>query len=87
MASVLGGTLAELGVPRERLGPGGRDMTRMAGCNSDLLLDTLLQNRGAVLSSLRCFADRMERACSALESGEPAPLLALLSEARQWQLK
>jgi prephenate dehydrogenase len=85
IASVLGGTLGELGIARERLGPGGRDTTRLAGSSPELWLDTLTHNREAVLAPLTYFADRLERARQALESGDPAALLQLLTEARQWQ--
>jgi prephenate dehydrogenase len=85
IASVLGGTLAELTIARERLGPGGRDTTRLAGSDPELWLDTLTHNREAVLAPLTYFADRLERARSALENGDHVALLQLLTEARQWQ--
>lgn len=85
IASVLGGTLSELGIARERLGPRGRDMTKLAGSDPVLWLDTFMHNREAVLAPLTYFADRLERARSALENGDSTLLLQLLSEARQWQ--
>jgi prephenate dehydrogenase len=85
ISSVLGGTLGELNIARERLGPGGRDTTRLAGSSPELWLDTLTHNREAVLAPLTYFAERLERARAALENGDHAMLLQLLTEAREWQ--
>jgi prephenate dehydrogenase len=85
VAGMLGGTLAELGIPRERLGPGARDTTRLAGAEPELWLDTLMHNRAAVLAPLQQFAARLDRARAALEEGDADALLQLLAEGSQWQ--
>jgi prephenate dehydrogenase len=85
IASVLAGTLADLGIARERLGPRGNDMTRLAGADPALWVDTLRHNRDAVLRPLASFADRLERARDALAHDDAAQLLQLLTEARHWQ--
>jgi prephenate dehydrogenase len=85
IASVLGGTLAELGIARERLGPRGRDMTRIAGSDTELWLDTLMYNRDAVIGPLEHFEQRLGRARAALENNDPDMLLQILTEAREWQ--
>ncbi len=85
IASLLGGTLAELGIARERLAPGARDATRRAGVNAEMWMDTLTHNREAVLDPLMRFAERVERAHTSLEQGDDRALMQLLEEALQWQ--
>jgi prephenate dehydrogenase len=85
VASVLGGSLAELNISRERLGPRGRDMTKLAASDPSLWVDTFMHNREAVLAPLTYFAERLERARTAIENGDRMALLQLLSEARNWQ--
>jgi prephenate dehydrogenase len=85
VASVLGGTLATLDIPRERLGPGGRDTTRLAGSSPELWLDILTQNQDALLRPLALYAERLDRMRGALEDGDHALLLQLLTESHEWQ--
>ncbi|MEO5509520.1 MAG: prephenate dehydrogenase [Longimicrobiales bacterium] len=85
VASVLAGTLADLAIARERLGPAGRDATRLAGSNPATAVDMLMQNRASLLDPLARFADRLQRVRRALDRGDENELRSLLDEAAMWQ--
>jgi prephenate dehydrogenase len=84
VSSALGAALARAGISSSRLGPGGRDMTRLAASDPRLWTDILLQNRDALgdpLDSLRTFLSEI---AEALRSNDAAALERLLAGARTW---
>jgi prephenate dehydrogenase len=84
VASVLAGTLSDLGVARERLGNTGRDAMRLAGSNPASAVDMLMQNRASLADPLAKFADRLQRVRRALDRADERELRALLDDAATW---
>lgn len=84
MASVLGGVLADAGVERAELGPGGRDMTRLAGSSPAMWTDIGIDNADHLVPALAAAEARLRELRSALSHGDPAPLTELLTAARDW---
>jgi len=61
---------------------GFRDTTRVAASDVDMMLDTLLTNREAVLNRLDAFADQLAVLRAALADGDEAGLRGLLAAAQ-----
>jgi prephenate dehydrogenase len=61
---------------------GFRDTTRVAASDVDMMLDTLLTNREAVLDRLDAFADQLSVLRAALTDGDEAGLRAQLAAAQ-----
>ncbi|MBB4635371.1 prephenate dehydrogenase/arogenate dehydrogenase family protein [Longimicrobium terrae] len=85
MASALGGALADAGVDRAELGPGGRDVTRLAGSSPEMWADIGIDNAGHLAPALAAAEARLRELRLALEAGDGARLRQLLAEARDWQ--
>lgn len=83
-SSALGLALADAGVPSSRLGPGGRDVTRLAGSSADLWADILSDNSDHVVAALRAVASRIASLTSAIERGELHELRRILADAAEW---
>jgi prephenate dehydrogenase len=84
LASALGATLADAGLLRNRLGPGGRDMTRLSASSPDLWTDLLLRNGDVLLPALTALRERLARAAAAIERGDAGVIDDLLQSARTW---
>jgi len=69
-SSALAATLAAQGFRRADLGPGGRDVTRLAASSPSLWSDILLDNRAAVLDALAALEARVRRVRGAVEAGD-----------------
>ncbi len=66
------------------LGPGGRDVTRLAGSSPEMWADILLDNANALGSALEMLIDQLQRMRAAVADGNHADLHRLLSQARVW---
>ena len=55
-----------------QVGPSFRDMTRVAGANTDMWADIYRANRSAIAEEVRAFREELERVEELLESGEVA---------------
>lgn len=84
VSTALALTLEQSGIPRSELGPGGRDVTRLAGSNPDVWTDILLDNREALTSALEAIAVRVSGVQRAVASGDRDELRRLLTQARTW---
>ncbi|MGH7552387.1 MAG: prephenate dehydrogenase, partial [Longimicrobiales bacterium] len=84
LASVLGGALGAGDVARDALGPGGRDVARLARSPASLWTDILLQNRSNLEGPVAASLDRMTAFAEALQRGDRAALRQLLEEANAW---
>lgn len=84
IAFVLGLTLGEGGVLREHLGPGGRDMTRIAGSSPDMWTAIAVDNSAAIDASLAVAERELARLRSSLARRDASALHAQFSEARAW---
>jgi prephenate dehydrogenase len=70
VATVLAVTLREAGVPRSALGPGGRDMTRLAGGDPALWTGIASDNAAALLDALVAMEEQLRLFRERLAAGE-----------------
>jgi prephenate dehydrogenase len=84
VSTALALSLDQSGIPRSELGPGGRDVTRLAGSNPDVWIDILLDNADALGPALGSMAARLSGLQRAVMTGDRDDLQRLLAEARTW---
>jgi prephenate dehydrogenase len=84
VSTALALSLDQSGIPRSELGPGGRDVTRLAGSNPDVWIDILLDNADAVASALATTEASLSGVQRAVISGDRDELRRLLTQARTW---
>jgi prephenate dehydrogenase len=84
LSTTLALTLREAGVQRSALGPGGRDMTRLAGSSSSLWMSIVQDNTPALVHSLAAMENQLRSFREALEYGRSDETRALLDQARDW---
>lgn len=84
VSTALALSLDQTGTPRAELGPGGRDMTRLAGSDPDVWIDILIDNADALASALAMMAARLAGVQRAVLTGDREDLRRLLSTARGW---
>lgn len=77
-------TLAESEIPRTALGPGGRDVSRLAGSSPEMWAGICADNAEALETALDALQRRIDDFRSALAEGDEAKLHRLLSSARDW---
>jgi prephenate dehydrogenase len=80
----LAAALAEAGVPRGDLGPGGRDVTRLAGSDPRMWQDILAAGGGPLPEALRALARRLATEADRLEAGDSRSFADLLASTRSW---
>jgi len=78
-ATALARVLKGAGIPFSRLGPGGRDMTRLAGSSSEVWTAIALDNRLAITSAVRRLEAELVRLRSALEAQDAEAVRRFLS--------
>lgn len=84
LSLALAGTLAARGVSHERLGAGGRDMTRLAASNAGLWAAILDENAADVLDALGSCQATLGALRAAVESHDRDAVLNAFGTARQW---
>ena len=84
VASTLGLTLAQAGIKRSALGPGGRDTTRLAGADPDVWTAIAIDNADRIVPLLGRYERAIRRARGAIQSADSAALRALFRDARRW---
>lgn len=84
VSTALALTIIQTGTPRADLGPGGRDMTRLAGSDPALWADILIDNADALTSALGMMGARLSRLQRAVVSGDRDEVQRLFTEARKW---
>lgn len=84
LASALGCALDGAGVDRSRLGPGGRDTTRLAGSDPALWTDILMDNADALEPALDALLEELVRLRRHIGGLDDASLRATLEDARRW---
>ena len=80
----LAALLSDTGVPRADLGPGGRDVTRLAGSDPRMWTDILEAAPTPLPQALRTLARRLTEEADHLERGTAAPFAELLRATRGW---
>lgn len=84
LATTLALTLREAGVARSALGPGGRDMTRLAGSSPALWLSIVEDNTPALTGALRAMEEQLSDFRNSLEGGDRESMRMALDHAREW---
>lgn len=76
--------LRDAGLPVGSLGPGGRDVTRLAGSSPDLWTQIVTQNRQFLADALGRFEGELNTLRRALEAAEEASIRRHLQDAADW---
>ncbi|HLL46914.1 MAG TPA: prephenate dehydrogenase [Longimicrobiaceae bacterium] len=85
LASVtLARALAAAGVPRAELGPGGRDVTRLAGSSPEMWTAIALDNAAPLAGAVASLRARLDELHGALLRGDDQALHAFFAAARDW---
>lgn len=84
IAVVLGITLGVGGVSRDELGPGGRDMTRIAGSSPEMWTAIGMDNAAPIDRALEVAEREIIALRGALKRSDPSALRAQLTAARAW---
>jgi prephenate dehydrogenase len=84
VSSALAAALAGQGIARGELGPGGRDVTRLAGSSPDMWADIAIDNAADLSGALQAAEDQLRTLRNAIDSGSHAQLRDLLARCRSW---
>ena len=85
LANALADVLGQADVRPDRLGPGGKDMTRLAGSGAEMWADLLQHARPELVEGLRGVGRTVERLANDLEAGDLADIEALMRKTRAWR--
>ncbi len=85
VANALAAVMARRGVRPADLGPGGRDMTRLAASSPTMWTDLLASSGGEVATALRSVADELAALAELLDQGELGGLAARMEQTRAWR--
>ena len=83
-STALARALAEAGVQRSDLGPGGRAVTRLAGSSPEIWADILVDNADEVSVALASMATHLSAIRDAIAAGDRDRLRALWAAGNQW---
>jgi prephenate dehydrogenase len=83
-ATALGTVLAERGLSRTELGPGGRDMTRLAGSSSNMWKDILAHAPPALPEALRALEKALAEMRERIERGQIRDVEDQMIRTRSW---
>lgn len=84
VSSTLGRVLAANGVPRAELGPGGRDVTRLAASSPEMWTDVARDNAGALIEGLASVEGALRELREALERDDAGAIFRLFTDAQRW---
>lgn len=84
-ANALAAVLGEAELTRDDLGPGGRDMTRLAGSSPELWAPLLAASGAELPAALRKLAGRLEELAVALDRGHVDTVVAEMTRTRRWK--
>lgn len=85
VSNVLAGVLQDAGVRAERLGPGGRDMTRLAASDPAMWLDLLEHGSEELVTALREVGRKADRVADLVEAGHLDALGRVMRSTRSWR--
>lgn len=83
-AVALAASMQDLGVRRSRLGPGGRDMTRLAGSSADMWSAIVAQNAPPIGAALAEFDRELQKVRRAVRSGDRGAIQRLFERTGAW---
>lgn len=76
--------LADAGIGAERLGPGGRDLTRLAGSSPTIWTEIALENTTALAPAIQELERRLQSIRRALETGDEEAIREFFTRGREW---
>ena len=86
-STALAHALAEAGMQRSDLGPGGRDVTRLAGSSPEMWADILVDNASEVRSALAAMSAHLSVIGDAVASGDRDQLREMWAAANRWHTR
>jgi prephenate dehydrogenase len=84
IASALAVTLDDAGISRSALGPGGRDVTRLAGSSTEVWSAIVADNASAITSALVAYEARLRAFREAIAARDVPATRELLDTGRGW---
>lgn len=84
VASALACTLGDAGIPRSMLGPGGRDMTRLAGSSTAMWSAIATDNAEAITTALLAYEEKLREFRVAIAARDDRATRSLLDAGREW---
>ena len=84
VSSALALTLRDVGVRRSALGPGGRDMTRLAGGSPAMWHPIVSDNAAAIADALAAYEERLHAFRMALVEGDAGAARRFIESAANW---
>lgn len=84
-ATALATVLADLGVEGGALGPGGRDMTRLAASNPQMWRDLLAHAPSELAPAVRALADTLTALAGQVEAGAVDAIEESMRRTRRWR--
>ena len=84
LSSLLAVTLHDAGIRRSALGPGGRDMTRLAGGSPSMWSGIVEENGAAIHEALLAFEHQIREMREALAGADATALRRTLDAGRNW---
>jgi prephenate dehydrogenase len=84
LSTALAAALAEQGIARGELGPGGRDMTRLAGSSPAMWADILGDNRDAIVDTLQKMEDQIRTLRFGIGRRDGEDARKMLETAKSW---
>ncbi|HEX6600814.1 MAG TPA: prephenate dehydrogenase [Gemmatimonadaceae bacterium] len=84
MASALACTLDDAGIPRSTLGPGGRDMSRLAGSSTAMWSAIAADNAEAITTALLAYEEKLREFRDAIAGRNVSAMRSLLDAGREW---
>ncbi len=85
VANLLAARLAEEGLAPSELGPGGRDMTRLAASSPEMWAPLIEVTRDRLGALLRRLARDQEKLANALDADDLAAIRTLMARTRAWR--
>jgi len=83
-ANALAFALKKEGIPRNQLGPGGRDMTRLAGSSSEMWKDLLRHAPDALPEALEATERILSELRGSIGEGEARKIAEIMDQTRRW---
>ncbi len=84
LSSALALTLREAGIARKELGPGGCDMTRLAGSSPEMWSAIAGENAAAIEAAISAFERNLSELRAGVSSANIESFRARFSEGREW---
>lgn len=85
LAAALGAALADVGVRGDDLGPGARDMTRLASSDPSIWLPLLAQAPPETIDGIRRLTSTLTELADAINRRDTSTIAKLLERARAWR--